>query len=286
MTPRVSVVLVTYNRAELLALAIEDLLAQTYRDFELLICDDESTDDTRAVAEAAAGRDPRVRYLRRTVNLGMPANLNAGVEEAAGELVANLHDSDRFAPTLLEKWVDALDACPDAAFVFNAYGWTGTRGEVRRTYAVDVPPCAPGSVLLERVFFRRWRFNSPVWGTVMVRRAAYDQMLPFDPRFGIVADVDMWLRMAERWHVAYVPERLIELPARDVVPHLFTAAEQRQSQTHLERMFWEARARHFGGRRGRLALEALRHGAFVPMARAATVLQGARRRWWALRKRP
>jgi RNA polymerase sigma factor (TIGR02999 family) len=53
MTPRVSVVLVTYNRAELLALAVEDLLGQTYRDFELLICDDESTDDTPAVADSS-----------------------------------------------------------------------------------------------------------------------------------------------------------------------------------------------------------------------------------------
>jgi hypothetical protein len=84
----------------------------------------------------------------------------------------------------------------------------------------------------------------------------------FNPRFGFVSDVDMWLRLAERFDIAYVPEPLITLPSRHAVPRIWGDGERR-AQGQGERMFWEARMRHFRHRPARRFAEALRHHSFV-----------------------
>jgi len=118
---RVSVVLTTYKRAHILSQTIDFILRQTLRDFELIISDDCSPDETQAIGRRYEKLDNRVRYRRNNRNLNMPGNLNAGIREARGEYIANLHDGDVYDAHLLEKWAGALDAQPSAAFVFNAY---------------------------------------------------------------------------------------------------------------------------------------------------------------------
>ncbi len=260
---KISVVLVAYNRGHLLSRTIDSLLAQTVRDFELIISDDCSTDDTEAIARAYERQDARVRYRRNQRNLGMPENLNAGIRAASGEFVANLHDGDVYDPRLLEKWLEALARCEKAAFVFNAYRLLAPDGRTLKPPRIHpLPPCFPGTLLLESIFFRRWQFDSPVWGTVMARRSAYDDAGLFDSRFGFCSDVDMWLRLAEKYHVAYVKDPLISLPPREELPSGNPEAFWHQRRL-LYRMFWEARMRHFAGMPLRQTGEILRHGAFV-----------------------
>ena len=247
MRPKVSVVLTTYNRDSILASTIEGILGQTYGDFELIISDDCSSDNTQDIARKYEDYDRRIRYRRNERNLRMPGNLNAGIRVATGECIANLHDGDIYHPTLLQKWVTALDACPKAGFVFNAYRALDADGKERKIYREPLPPCSPGFVLLEAIFFKRWRFDSPVWGTVMARRSAYQEVGLFDARFGFCSDVDMWMRMAERFHVAYVDEPLITIPSRETLPRKI-ALEHRDLQRAAERMFSEARMRHYAGR--------------------------------------
>ncbi len=268
-TPKVSVVLTTYKRAHILPATIDSILAQTFRDFELVICDDCSPDETEKVGREYERADPRVRYQRMAKNIGMPGNLNAGILASSGDYIANLHDGDLYEPTLIEKWCAALDACPRAAFVFNAYRAIDGNGKTVRIYREPLGLCAPGSQLLEEIFFRRWMFDSPVWGTVMGRRSAYLSAGLFDPRFGFVADVDMWLRLAEDYDVAYIGEPLIGLPSTETVPKSWEAVvTHEQMRKQLERMFREARVRHYQRRRGRLMLELARHQSFVLAARA------------------
>jgi glycosyltransferase involved in cell wall biosynthesis len=267
----ISVVLVTYNRAHVLPATIKSILDQTVADFELVISDDCSTDATEEICRELETRDARVRYRRNKRRLLMPGNLNAALSDVNGDFIANLHDGDLYDPSLLEQWHSALQACPDAAFVFNAYRHLAADGSVREITRENLPPCVPGRVLLEQIYFRRWRFGSPIWGTVMARRAAYDAVGPFDERFGFYADVDMWMRLAERFSIAYVDDPLLTLPSRDVVPRLFTSARKDEIPT-LRRMFWEARMRHYRDRPIRRALEAGRHGAFTV---ASTVAEGA-----------
>lgn len=104
----VSVVIPTYNRAELLSRAIDSVLAQTYDDFELLVVDDGSTDDTEAVVTAYD--DDRVRYLAHETNRGANPARNTGIEAAEGEFVAFLDSDDEWRPRKLEAQLDRLEA--------------------------------------------------------------------------------------------------------------------------------------------------------------------------------
>ena len=103
-TPKVSVVLTTYKRAHLLPATIDSILAQTFRDFELVISDDCSPDETEKGGREYERSDARVRYRRGAKNVGMPGNLNAGILATSGEYIANLHDGDEYDPTLIERW--------------------------------------------------------------------------------------------------------------------------------------------------------------------------------------
>src|SRR5437899_5201415 len=143
--PRVSVVLTTYNRARVLGETVTAILNQTYSNFELIICDDHSTDSTVEVIRGFAASDARIRYLNAEHNVGMPANLNRGIKVARGEFVANLHDGDIYDPRLLELWVAALDGCTQAGFVFNSYRDLGEWWEAGTVLSVGLRPCSAGA---------------------------------------------------------------------------------------------------------------------------------------------
>lgn len=208
--PKVSIVLVAYNRAASLPATLDSLLSQRLADFELILSDDCSSDGTAAVGAEYAARDPRVRYRRNAQNLRMPGNLNAAIQEARGEYVAIAHDSDLYRDDLLERWASALDRHPDAAFVFNAYAF-------RHSERVDlhpIPECMNGRRFLADVFVPNWG-GCPVFGQTMIRRRCLEEVGLFDPEYSMHSDIEMWVRLASRWDVAYVPEPLITITPRE-----------------------------------------------------------------------
>jgi glycosyltransferase involved in cell wall biosynthesis len=253
-SPKVSVVLTTYNRTAVLSETIEMILEQTFEDFELLVCDDHSTDDTSDVVEAWTQRDPRITYFRQPMNIGMPGNLNFGICQATGRYIANLHDGDVYSPHLLERWSAALDGCPEALFVFNAYASIDSTGVTTRLHSEHLGPCSSGDKLLD-LFYRRTFFSSPVWGTVMARREAYLAVGLFDERFGFYSDIDMWLRLADQGHVAYIDAPLISLVA---VPRTWSYPLRKERRL-IHQMLLESRIRQLPKRFPRGAFEVLRH---------------------------
>ena len=112
--PRVSIGLPVYNGERFLAGAIASILAQTYTEFELIICDNASTDRTGEICRGFASNDPRVRYHRQPRNLGATANFNRCFELASGEYFKWAADDDLLEPRFLEACVDALDDDPGA----------------------------------------------------------------------------------------------------------------------------------------------------------------------------
>lgn len=204
---RLSVCLTHFDRVDRLGATLESLAAQTVRPDEVLVWDDASPGDPAAVVATFRGAFPRLVFHRNPRNLGMPGNLNAVLAEARGRYIANLHDADRFHPTLLERWAGALDANPTAGFAFCRVGGRNAAQERR---LVGCAPLVPGLEFYRRYFLNSWRGSSPVWGTVMARRTVYEQLLPFDAQFGAVADVDMWMRCCFVADVAFVDAALIE----------------------------------------------------------------------------
>ena len=115
MKPTVSIGIPTYNRAPLLAQAIKSVLQETYQDFEIIVSDDCSSDNTADVVRSFG--DDRIRYHRTTGKLKVPPNWNECVRLAQGEFFALLPDDDVYCPEFLETMVAALRQVPDAGFV-------------------------------------------------------------------------------------------------------------------------------------------------------------------------
>lgn len=205
----VSVCLTAYKRAHSIGRSIESLLGQEFADFELIITDDASPDNTEEVCRKYERLDRRVHYFRNTSNLGMPGNLNAGLRRCTASLIANLHDGDTFRSDLLRKWKTALDENPDAAFAFCQLSSDDPR--IRSMNNPDLPDRIERDDLLRFMLSDRQCFASPVWGTVMGRRVAYESVGMFDERFSFYSDVWMWLRLNHGSPVMYVREPLITL---------------------------------------------------------------------------
>ncbi len=208
--PPVSICLVTYNREGLLPLTLDSILEQTFKDYELIISDDCSDDGTEEICRSYAKRDARIRYSRNAHNLGMPGNLNASLKTAKGVYLAITHDGDIYRADCIARWKKSLDKYPSAGFVFNSYRTYIKNKEIifKESY-----PAVISGLELGRRLLARW--DSCVFGTVMLRKEVLERFGHFDPRFGNYADVDLWLRVAREFDVAYINEPLITLMPRD-----------------------------------------------------------------------
>ena len=126
--PAVTVIVTTYNRPELLRLAVESIQEQTFPDFEVIIVDDCSTDETGDVAVGLAAGDDRIRLVRTEANSGCNVARNLGVTEARGRYVAFLDDDDLALPNRLELSHSILDENESADFVHCGYGFIDIDG--------------------------------------------------------------------------------------------------------------------------------------------------------------
>lgn len=120
ITKKVSIIIATHDRAELLPRAIESLLIQTYQNFEIIIVDDASQDDTPTVIEKLTQSDSRIRAIRSDINIGPGAARNMGVDQATGEYIAILDDDDLASPERLEVQVGVMETNPDIDMVFSS----------------------------------------------------------------------------------------------------------------------------------------------------------------------
>ena len=199
----VTVVLTTCNRARFLQRAVQSVLAQTWTDFELIIVDNASRDETPRIVKGFA--DPRIRYVRHAVNLGGPAARNTGIKQARGRYVAFLDDDDQWLPSKLEAQVRKMeDAPPEVGLIY-----TGTEvideqtGALYRRYV----PVFRGDV------YQRLLMGTILGSvsSVLVRRACFDRVGFFDEELKSCQDWDMWLRLAEHVQFDYVPEVLTRI---------------------------------------------------------------------------
>src|SRR3954454_24232663 len=196
--PTVSVLIRAYRRPAALATAIESVLAQTYRDFEIVVSDDSG--DLGPVCASYA--DPRVRHEPNATGPGPGANLRRAAGLARGSLLAILNDDDHWDPRFLATVVRELDIDPGVGIVFTDY-WSDIGGRrVRHRF-----PCAPGR---HDSFLRNVLEHSIPVSAILMRRDVWDhgeRRVPL--RDGMVGDDTTWLRAASSgWAFCYVPEPL------------------------------------------------------------------------------
>jgi glycosyltransferase involved in cell wall biosynthesis len=196
--PLVSVVVPTYNYAHFIGRMFESLLAQTYTNWECIVVDDGSTDDTEQVVARVAASDSRVRYMRQR-NQRQAVAKNTALAVASGRYVQFLDADDLIEPLKFERQVEYLEAHPEVDIVYGGARFFHTEHPDERLHAMfgeDEPwmPEVSGSgrdVLLSLV-----RINILVINAALVRRKAIDDVGPFDPVLPPVEDWDYWIRCA------------------------------------------------------------------------------------------
>jgi len=200
LMPLVSVIVPTYNRCGLLKEAVESVLGQTFKDFELIVVDDGSSDKTGTVIKKYEGK---IRYYFKE-NGGVAAARNLGVKMAAGKLIAWLDDDDFFFPEKIAKQVRFFQKNPWAGLVYTGHMTVdSTSYQTKRSYLV--PPhykdCKSNrDALIKQCFFA----NS----TVMMKKECFHRSGPFDESLRHTVDYDMWLKTAAYYRFGCVPEIL------------------------------------------------------------------------------
>ncbi len=255
-SPRVSVVIPTYNRAHLIGETLESVLAQTFDDYEIVVIDDGSTDDTSAVV---AGIAPQARYIYQE-NKGIPEVLNVCLREARGEYIQHLGSDDLLVEDTLARSVALLDAHPDVAMVHGA-AWLIDGASER--FSVSRPAFATGDYIRSgREEIRDLLFsNHIVAPTVMARRQVMLERGLYDARFGLYEDWNLWTRIAKEHDIAYSHEPLVSYrvhggPSGSIFHTATTHDIDRYRRMHLDDVFNDASLRdvYSGVRRRALAI--------------------------------
>jgi glycosyltransferase involved in cell wall biosynthesis len=209
--PTVSVILPTYNRAHLLPRAILSILNQTYQNFELIIVDDASTDETPRVVKAFD--DPRIRYIRHEHNKGASAARNTGIEASRGTYIAFQDSDDEWLPYKLARQVPALTQSPPEVGVVYSSFWL-VRGNEKSIYPSRIRKLSrllPSEArrLNGDIHRALSRGNFITTQVALVRRACFETVGLFDERLSRFQDWELWLRISEHYHFNYIDEPLV-----------------------------------------------------------------------------
>jgi glycosyltransferase involved in cell wall biosynthesis len=201
MTPKISVILPVYNAQSYLPESIESILNQSFEDFELIMINDGSTDDSLSIMESY--KDQRIRIINQT-NAGLPISLNRAIAITKGEYLARQDADDISLPARLAKQVSYLDAHPQCALLGT---WAQILVENIPTDRSLSHPHLNGDIQLKLLFF-----NCFVHSSVMIRKSALETtgLYPEEKEKFPPEDYDLWLRIAKHWEVANLPEVLLQ----------------------------------------------------------------------------
>lgn len=200
--PKVSVIIPCYNRAHLLPECIKSVLAQTFTDFEIIVIDDGSTDNTREVALTFP-----VKYQWQE-NQGPPGARNRGIELSQGEYITFLDSDDALLERTLEKDVEVLERYPAAAF---SHGQVYNMDEKGNVFGLEKPRTKEAGLRdgIEEIRDLLAYGNHVISSTIMIRRSCLESVGRCDPayRLGSV-DLNLWINLARRYPVVYIAEPL------------------------------------------------------------------------------
>jgi glycosyltransferase involved in cell wall biosynthesis len=222
-----SVIIPAYNKAEYTCRAVDSVLGQTYRDVEIIVVDDGSTDDTR---ERLKTYGNRIQYIYKS-NGGACSARNVGIRQAKGEYIALLDCDDLYLPAKIEESVNVLRARPEIGFIHTMAYLVDRDDNIVHVYAR--PEARFEGKIAQRLIFGNFICNS----TVVVRRSCLDRVGLFDETIFTPADWDMWLRLAEQFQTAYIKTALTKYRVSD--NYIFNKLElaQKEERIAIERFF-------------------------------------------------
>lgn len=240
--PRVSVIMPSYNHARYIRAAIESVLSQTFADFELLISDDGSDDDTASVV--AQIDDPRLSFVANPLNRGAGIVTNELIARARGEYIALLNSDDEWVTDKLERQVRILDEQPSLGACFTRAQWIDADGK-----ELSDDQFAYGEVFNKenrsQAMWLRWFFfsgNCLCHPSVVIRKKCYDILGDYDNRLRQLPDFEMWVRLVKRWPIHIMEERFLRfriLPGENASSPTLKNAQRGNNETFfiLSRFF-------------------------------------------------
>ncbi|HAN75741.1 MAG TPA: hypothetical protein DDZ60_14010 [Planktothrix sp. UBA10369] len=206
---RITVIIPTYNQESYILEAIDSVLNQTYQDFEIVITNDGSSDQTWQIIQEK--KDPRIRLFSFDQNQGVSIAANHCIRQATGELIAILDSDNIFLPDKLEKQVNFLDKNPEFDAVFtqakiidkNGNFHRGKESSFQQLFAQD----NKNRFQWLNSFF--YTDNSLCNTSVLIKKKCYDQVGLYDPRLRQIHDLDFWIRLCLKSEIYVLPEPLV-----------------------------------------------------------------------------
>lgn len=202
-SPTVSVILPVYNGADYVRFAIESVLAQTFRDFELIIVDDGSTDGTAQIVSSYG--DNRIRYFKKD-NGGVATAVNYGLRAAAGRYISWLSHDDVFLPTKLEMQVAAREKVGEPSVIYTDFQFINSTGAI--TEERRIGHHSPGETVRNLLVAGSISFAAY---SLFYDKQCLEQVGLYDESQPFTQDADMLIRLARRFPLVGVPETLTQI---------------------------------------------------------------------------
>lgn len=199
--PTVSVIMPTYNREYVLGRAIQSVLDQTYQDFELIIVDDGSTDNTEKLVKSF--NSEKISYIRQRENKGPAAARNTAIQQAKGDYIAFQDSDDEWVPEKLAKQMRAFEtAPPEVGIVYT--GWCTVINN-KKEYFLPAGVTPKDGNLFSNLL-RRSLVGTP---EALVKRECFERAGMFDEALSSIEDWELFLRMSRYYHFKYIDEPLV-----------------------------------------------------------------------------
>jgi glycosyltransferase involved in cell wall biosynthesis len=205
--PKLSVLIPSYNNGRFLSELIGSILTQNFTDFELVICDDCSSDDSVRIIKTFS--DARIKFFQNDKNLGIVGNMNRCLGLAQGEYIFMIGSDDLMCPENLKKKVAFLDANPDVGLVCSNINMINEEGKSAGQIWSSLPD--KETIFTSEETFKRLMFegNFICHPSVMLRKKLHDEFGLYDSRFPSCQDYEMWSRLSLHTKLGYIPEALI-----------------------------------------------------------------------------
>jgi glycosyltransferase involved in cell wall biosynthesis len=212
--PRVSVIIPSYNHEKYVAEAIQSVLDQSYQDFEIVITDDGSNDNTVDVIKQFT--DSRIKLFVFDKNLGASIATNHCIKNSTGEFVALLNSDDVWLPNKLEKQVQFLDKHPDIGAVFSYSEFIDENSQlfIKEHFYTTIFQ-QPNRTRFEWLNYFFYRGNCLCHPSILIRKECYDTVGLYDPRYAQLPDFDFWIRLCQKYEIHIIVEKLIRFRLRD-----------------------------------------------------------------------
>lgn len=204
-SPKVSVIIPTHNRAHLIGRSIQSVLNQTYQDFEIIVVDDGSTDNTREVIKEFQRKDKRIKYIKHSKNKGGSAARNTGIKTSRGEYIAFQDSDDEWFPEKLERQMGFFKNMPAEVGIVYTDMWRITGNIKKYLYSPEIMP--KDKIIYEQAL--DYSVGNIGIQTSLIKKEVFAKAGMFDEKFPRFIDLEFFIRLSKYYYFFHINEPLV-----------------------------------------------------------------------------